>query len=37
MAFTTTHFEDLTGRKPTSLRELFEANRAALLSPPARR
>lgn len=37
MAFTTTHFEELTGRKPTSLRELFEANKAALLTPPAAR
>jgi NAD(P)H dehydrogenase (quinone) len=37
MAFTTTHFEELTGRKPTSLRELFEANKTALLTPPAAR
>jgi NAD(P)H dehydrogenase (quinone) len=37
MAFTTTHFEDLTGRKPTSLKQLFEANKAALLTPPAPR
>lgn len=37
MAFTTTHFEELTGRKPTSLRELFEANKDALLTPPPRR
>jgi NAD(P)H dehydrogenase (quinone) len=37
MAFTTTHFEELTGRKPTSLRELFEANKPALLAPPAPR
>lgn len=36
MAFTTTHFEELTGVKPTSLRALFEANRTALLTPPAR-
>jgi NAD(P)H dehydrogenase (quinone) len=35
MAFTTSHFEELTGRKPTSLRQLFEANKAALLTPPA--
>jgi NAD(P)H dehydrogenase (quinone) len=35
MSFTTSHFEDLTGRKPTSLRVLFEANKAALLTPPA--
>lgn len=37
MAFTTTHFKDLTGREPTSLRQLFEANREALLTPPAPR
>ena len=37
MAFTTAHFEDLTGRKPTSLKQLFEANKAALLTPPAPR
>jgi NAD(P)H dehydrogenase (quinone) len=37
MAFTTSHFEEITGRKPTSLRELFEANKAALLTPPAPR
>ena len=37
MAFTTSHFEDLTGLKPTSLRELFEMNRTALLTPPAPR
>lgn len=37
MAFTTTHFEELTGRRPTTLRELFAANRATLLTPPARR
>lgn len=37
MAFTTTHFEELTGRKPTSLRTLFEANKTALLTPPAPR
>ena len=35
MAFTTTHFEELTGRKPTSLRQLLEANKTALLTPPA--
>src|SRR5688572_8168910 len=34
MAFTTTHFEDLTGRQPTSVRELFQANKATLLTPP---
>lgn len=37
MAFTTSHFKDLTGREPTSLRELFEANKTALLTPPAPR
>lgn len=37
MAFTTTHFKDLTGREPTSLRQLFEANKQALLTPPAPR
>jgi NAD(P)H dehydrogenase (quinone) len=37
MAFTTTHFKDLTGREPTSLRQLFEANKEALLTPPAPR
>jgi NAD(P)H dehydrogenase (quinone) len=37
MSFTTSHFEQLTGRKPTSLRTLFEANKAALLTPPAPR
>ena len=37
MSFTTTHFEALTGRKPTSLRQLFEANKAALLAAPAAR
>ncbi len=31
MAFTTTHFKDLTGREPTSVRALFEANKGALL------
>jgi NAD(P)H dehydrogenase (quinone) len=36
MAFTTTHFEQLTGRRPTTLRELFQANRTTLLTPPAR-
>jgi NAD(P)H dehydrogenase (quinone) len=34
MAFTTTHFRDLTGREPTSVRALFEANKDALLAPP---
>jgi NAD(P)H dehydrogenase (quinone) len=37
MSFTTSHFEQLTGRKPTSLRTLFEANKNALLTPPAAR
>jgi NAD(P)H dehydrogenase (quinone) len=37
MAFTTAHFEELTGRKPTSVRALFEANRDALLRPPSPR
>ena len=36
MAFTTTHFEQLTGRRPTTVRELFQANKATLLTPPAR-
>ena len=34
MSVTTSHFKDLTGREPTSLRTLFEANKAALLAPP---
>jgi len=36
MAFTTMDFEQLTGRKPTTLRELLQANRATLLTrlPP---
>jgi len=33
MAFTTTDFEELTGRKPTTVRELFQANKATLLTP----
>jgi NAD(P)H dehydrogenase (quinone) len=37
MSVTTTHFEELTGRKPTSVRALFEANRQALLTPPQAR
>jgi len=37
MAFTTDHFEQLTGREPTSLKQLFEANKSALLTPPAPR
>ena len=37
MSFTTSHFEQLTGRKPTSLRTLFEASKTALLTPPAPR
>jgi NAD(P)H dehydrogenase (quinone) len=32
MAFTTSHFKELTGREPTSVRALFEANQDALLS-----
>jgi NAD(P)H dehydrogenase (quinone) len=35
MAFTTTHFKDLTGREPTSVRALFAANKDKLLTPPA--
>lgn len=31
MSFTTTHVEDLTGRPPTSVRALFEAEKEALL------
>jgi NAD(P)H dehydrogenase (quinone) len=34
MAFTTSHFKDLTGREPTSVRALFEANKGALLGTP---
>lgn len=34
MAFTTMHFEQLTGRRPTTVRELFAANKATLLTPP---
>ena len=34
MSVTTAHFEELTGRKPASVRALFEANEAALLTPP---
>jgi NAD(P)H dehydrogenase (quinone) len=37
MNFTTSHFQDLTGRAPTTVRALFEANKAALLRPPAPR
>ena len=37
MAFTSTHFEELTGQPPTSLRELFEGNTDALLTPPPQR
>ena len=37
MSFTTSHFQDLTGRAPTSVRTLFEQNRDALLRPPAPR
>lgn len=35
MSVTTTHFEDVTGRAPMSVRELFEANRDALLGSAA--
>ena len=35
MAFTTTHFKELTGREPTSVRMLFTANKDKLLAPPA--
>jgi NAD(P)H dehydrogenase (quinone) len=34
MAFTTSHFKELTGREPTSVRALFEANKGALLGTP---
>jgi NAD(P)H dehydrogenase (quinone) len=34
MAFTTSHFKDLTGREPMSVRTLFEANKSALLGTP---
>jgi hypothetical protein len=37
MAFTTTDVLDLTGRPPTSVRELFQANRDALLAAPPSR
>jgi hypothetical protein len=37
MAFTTTHFKELTGREPTSVRALFTANKDKLLAPPAAR
>jgi len=37
MAFTTTHFEELTGRRPTTVRELFQANKATLLTRPGPR
>jgi hypothetical protein len=37
MSFTTSHFEDLTGRAPTSVRTLFEASKDALLTLPAPR
>jgi NAD(P)H dehydrogenase (quinone) len=35
MAFTTTHFKELTGREPTSVRAFFTANKDKLLTPPA--
>jgi uncharacterized protein YbjT (DUF2867 family) len=34
MAFTTSHFKDVTGREPTSVRALFEQNKGALLGTP---
>lgn len=37
MAFTTGHFQQLTGKAPTGVRAFFEANQAALLKPPAPR
>jgi NAD(P)H dehydrogenase (quinone) len=37
MAFTTSHFKDVTGREPIDVRSLFAANKAALLTPPAPR
>ena len=37
MAFTSKDFKQLTGREPTSVRELFAANREKLLTPPAPR
>ena len=35
MAFVTTHFKELTGREPTSVRAFFTANKDKLLTPPA--
>jgi NAD(P)H dehydrogenase (quinone) len=35
MAFTTTHFKELTGREPTNVRAFFTANKDKLLTPPA--
>jgi NAD(P)H dehydrogenase (quinone) len=37
MAFTTDHFEQLTGKAPTNVHAFFEANETALLTPPAPR
>lgn len=37
MNFTTSHFQDLTGHAPTSVRTLFEQNKERLLTPPAPR
>ena len=37
MSFTTSHFQDLTGKPPTGVRALFEANKDALLRPPPAR
>lgn len=35
MAFTTTHFKELTGREPTNVRAFFTANKDKLLTPPS--
>jgi len=37
MAFTSKDFKQITGREPTSVRELFTASREKLLTPPAAR
>lgn len=37
MNFTTSHFQDLTGHAPMSVRTLFERNKERLLTPPAPR
>jgi NAD(P)H dehydrogenase (quinone) len=36
MAFATTHFRELTGKEPTSVRALFAASKDKLLAPPSR-